>query len=358
MTIFGWDMSHFDAVSGDTAEKAIAEGFLFVTHKAGGDANDQELGAFWNEFKGHRDKLLLGAYWVVYPGNGASRADSFCNRLDTICPGWGDAPFILQLDCEKWNGDSSTVPSKSDIKAFCDRLRVRAPKLMPIVYAPEWVYGDKLNGLNYPLWASAYVSGSGTASGLYPGDSSSKWNAYSGQVPAILQFTSSAKIAGQTTCDANAYRGTLAQLTALVAPGWSEDMTFEVSDLDTMVHTDNVIKAPAGSKNSDGSDNLYWGMEGYFLNTYNNVVAGKTYASQALALVQSLGTSVSSLTSQVSSLQATVNALSSTPADVDEDALAEALIAHGLTGGASKAEVKAAVTEVLKGGTDAASASA
>jgi hypothetical protein len=99
------------------------------------------------------------------------------------------------------------------------------PKLRPIVYAPEWVYGDTLDGLRYPLWASRYVTGAGPASKLYPGDSSPRWAAYSGQTPAILQFTSSATIVGQTTCDANAYRGTLAQLTALIAPGWEDDVT-------------------------------------------------------------------------------------------------------------------------------------
>lgn len=218
MTSYGWDASHYDAVP--QAPRVVAEGFNFMTHKAGGDADDAELAAWWKAMKSSRGKVLLGAYWVLYPGNPSSRADKFIARLDSECPGWRDGPFILQLDCEKWNGKQSTVPGKADIKAFCDRLRAKCPKLMPIVYAPEWVYHDTLKGLGYPLWASTYVSGSGTASGLYPGDNSSKWDAYSGQVPAILQFTSSAKIAGQSTSDANAFRGPLADLQKLLAPGW------------------------------------------------------------------------------------------------------------------------------------------
>jgi protein-disulfide isomerase-like protein with CxxC motif len=35
----------------------------------------------------------------------------------------------------------------------------------------------------------------------------------------LLQYTSKATIAGRTTCDANAFRGTLAQLTALLTGG-------------------------------------------------------------------------------------------------------------------------------------------
>ncbi|MCW2768478.1 MAG: hypothetical protein JWO11_4437 [Nocardioides sp.] len=231
MPIYGWDMSHFDAPGiGD----AVAEGFVFLTHKAGGDKDDAEIGAWWNGVKGLGAGVLLGAYWVLYPGNPSGRADTFLARLDATCPGWRNRPFILQVDCEKWGGNASTVPSKSEIKAFCDRLVAKCPKLRPIVYAPEWVYGDKLSGLGYPLWASAYVSGSGSAKSLYPGDGSSKWAAYSGQTPAVLQFTSSATIAGQTTCDANAYRGTLAQLTALVAPGWKDDPEMTEAEMDLL----------------------------------------------------------------------------------------------------------------------------
>jgi hypothetical protein len=255
-TIFGWDASHYDDVKSDTAERVISEGFSFYTHKAGGDADDNELAAFWAEFKGHRDKLLVGAYWVLLPGNPVGRANAFCDRLDKVCPGWGDAPFILQVDCEKWNGNPKTVPSKAEIKAFCDRLRVRAPKLMPIVYAPKWVYQDSLKGLGYPLWASAYVSGSGAASKLYPGDSSSKWGPYSGQVPAILQFTSSAKVAGQTTSDANAYRGTLDQLTNLLAPGFTvkpkppiPPKEPDVANPTAQEIADAILNSPIGNEN-------------------------------------------------------------------------------------------------------------
>lgn len=224
MTIFGWDMSHYDAPS---IGKAVAEGFVFITHKAGGDANDTEIAAWWNGVKNLDTNVLLGAYWVQYPGDPTGKADRFLSRLDATCPGWRDRPFILQVDCEKWNNDPGTVPSKADIEAFCDRLQNRMPKLKPIVYGPEWVYHENLRGLNYPLWASAYVGGSGAASKLYPGDNSSKWAAYSGQTPAILQFSASAVIGGQTTSDANAYRGTLDQLKALVAPGWKDDLPMD-----------------------------------------------------------------------------------------------------------------------------------
>jgi hypothetical protein len=284
MTIFGWDLSHYDAPGiGD----AVSEGFSFFTHKAGGDANDTEIGTWWSGVKSlSPTKALLGAYWVLYPGSPSSKADAFLARLDATCTGWRDRPFMLQVDCEKWNNDSSTVPSKADIKSFCDRLHAKMPKLKPIVYAPQWVYGNTLSGLGYPLWASSYVSGSGKASKLYPGDSSSKWAAYSGQKPAILQFTSSATIAGQTTCDANAFRGTLAQLTALVAPGWDDDMPLTADDLHKIFYTDGLIPAPSNADSAKG--NPEWTLRGALQDTGYNLRSIESSISSLTALVTAL----------------------------------------------------------------------
>jgi hypothetical protein len=225
MTIYGWDASHYDAVP--NGARVVSEGFSFMTHKGGGDANDAELGAWWNAVKAQRGKLLLGAYWVLYPGNPTGRADAFLARLDSQCPGWRDGPFILQLDCEDWTGNGSTKPGKADIKAACARLKAKMPKLTPIVYASAGQYGDSLSGLGYPLWNARYVlsNQTGTAAGLYAragGDGGKAWAVYSGQTPAIWQYTSSATIVGQTTCDANAFRGSLIELTKLVAPGWAQ----------------------------------------------------------------------------------------------------------------------------------------
>jgi GH25 family lysozyme M1 (1,4-beta-N-acetylmuramidase) len=329
VTIFGWDLSHYDSPD---STLAVSEGFKFLTHKAGGDANDAELGSWWSYMKPYRDRALLGAYWVLYPGNPSGRADAFISRLDSQCPGWRDAPFILQVDCEKWNNDPDTVPSKNEIEAFCDRLVYRMPKLRPIVYAPKWVYGDSLKGLSYPLWASSYVSGSGVASVLYPGDSSSRWGAYSGQVPAILQFTSSATIAGQTTCDANAYRGTLAQLTALVAPGWTPkeiDVAITPEDASTIASaTWNAGFGPSSARETAGERLAY----------IDATVPNLATAAQ----VNTLG----------ASLLAAIAALD----DVDEQALAQflaPLLLAGMPAGTlTQADVENALRNVLVHGTE------
>jgi GH25 family lysozyme M1 (1,4-beta-N-acetylmuramidase) len=235
MTIFGTDMSHYDAALPDLGARLVSGGFAFATHKAGGDATDAKLNAFWNAVKDQRGQLLVGAYWVLLPGDPTGKADAFLARLDAACPGWRDGPFILQADCEIWNGDRSTQPGRIQIKAFCDRLKAKAPELTAIVYASKGQYGDALVRLGYPLWNANYpISRTGSAASLYRqagGDSGPGWQAYSGQTPAIWQFSSSATIAGLTTCDADAYRGTLAELTALVAPGWSANMDLTPENL-------------------------------------------------------------------------------------------------------------------------------
>jgi hypothetical protein len=301
VTIFGTDMSHYDQAPADLGARLVAEGVSFATHQGGGDATDIKLGDWWQSVKGQRGKLLLGAYWVLYPGSPVTRANSFVARLDAACPGWRDGPFILQADCEKWNDDSSTVPSKANIQAFCDRLRVLAPKLMPIVYAPLWVYGGTLKGLTYPLWASSYVNGSGSASQLYPSDISTRWSPYSGQSPAILQFTSSATIAGMTTCDANAYRGTLAELTALLAPGWKT----EVPDVELTDKYGDAAYAGRTVQDRLSDDaklrDVLWGDK-------TGTAAAKLDPASPLAKLIATPTAVAALSAKVDQLSAAVAA--------------------------------------------------
>lgn len=323
MTVFGADFSHYDAP--DT-RAAVGEGFSFFTHKAGGDRNDADLSTWWSLMKPFRGNVLLGAYWVLYPGSPSNRADVFIARLDAACPGWRDGPFILQVDCEEWNGDPGTAPGKADIKAFCDRLRQHAPKLRPIVYAPKWVYGDSLKGLGYPLWASSYVTGSGPASKLYPGDTSSKWAAYSGQSPMILQFTSSATIAGQTTCDANAFRGTLAELIAWLAPGWSEDLEKDdmtkdefLALLNDSAVADKMYAVTIGrdrvpAPNNNDPANPQWTTASYLINIYN----GLARLSSAVGVAQGVDVDETAIASAVL-------------AGLTPEVLAQAITAAGLT---------------------------
>lgn len=232
MTIFGSDVSHYDAA--DT-RRMFAEGIVFQTHKAGGDSTggDGELAAWWGFVRGTDPaSILLGTYWVPRPDlylDPAREADRWIATLDARCPGWRLREHILQMDAEIWNGDPRTKPGKTYLQKLGLRLVELMPRLMPICYASAGQYGDSLAGLSFPLWNARYPLDrqTGTAAGLYTrcgGDSGKGWNAYSGKVPAVWQYTSSATIGGQSTCDANAFRGTLDQLKRLVAPGWAQEV--------------------------------------------------------------------------------------------------------------------------------------
>jgi hypothetical protein len=120
---------------------------------------------------------------------------------------------MWQIDAEYWNGTGIVTPTIAEINAIGDAVcaRTGCPASSVIAYAPTWVYGTKLTGLRYRVWASNYGGNpAGPYRSIYPGDTSDRWHAPVD--PLFLQYGSAATIAGQTTCDANAYRGTLSQL--------------------------------------------------------------------------------------------------------------------------------------------------
>ncbi|NMO52036.1 hypothetical protein HH310_12615 [Actinoplanes sp. TBRC 11911] len=229
MTIYGSDVSHYDLPN---TIAMIREGIVFQTHKAGGDSNagDTELDDWWAYVKGtDPDEVLLGTYWVPRPdlyGNPTSEADRWLGVLNRSCPGWTGREHILQIDAEKWPAGAKTKPNRAYIQTLANRLMAKMPKLRPLCYASKGQYGDELRGLTIPLWNARYPlpNTTGDFKSLYArmgGDKGGGWQTYSGQMPVIWQYSSTATIGGQTTSDANAFRGTLAQLKALVAPGWA-----------------------------------------------------------------------------------------------------------------------------------------
>lgn len=312
MTIHGWDASHYDWSRGPMdIGSAVGAGIKFMIHKAGGDAQDQQFASWWTRAKPLRDSLHLGAYWVLYPGSPVSRADAFIGRLDAAAPGWRDGPFILQADCEKWGGNPNTMPSWAEINAFCDRLvQQTGGRLRPMAYAPKWAYGNTLAGLRYPLWASSYVTGAGPYGNLYPGDQSARWVSYSGITPMILQYSSSATIGRQPTCDANAFRGTLDQFRAMVAPGFTQG--------DDVTAQDNWNYPIA-----QGDSDTLWHAQTVLSDTRRLAVQIEKAVSQGRAEVQDL------LTKQADAIAALAAKVSGIE-DVDEQAIVAGVLA-GLT---------------------------
>jgi hypothetical protein len=226
MSVFIWDTSHFDGpISRAQMAQAKAQGIVSVTAKIAEGLSDTEGTHDDTTLAAARDAGIefVGGYGI--PRSNASVADqvAYLIRLaDAGEPWWRDFPgWYWQVDLERWPYDavSATVGVE-----YAKRLRDATGRWV-ILYASHGQYGDSLTGWDGPLWNADYTSHAAAGfAAMYPGDAWAPlhgswrggWATYSGQQPTFLQFTSSATIAGLTTCDASAFRGTTADLRALI----------------------------------------------------------------------------------------------------------------------------------------------
>jgi hypothetical protein len=216
MTLFGWDASSYDGlITPAIAQRAKSEGIVFATHRLvrQNGAIDTNAGASLSGFKTAGIEFI-GAYTVSHSGDGKAQADATITAANLNCPWWSTFPgWFWQVDLEKWPTDP--VPASVGI-ACANELAAKTGKRV-IVYASHGQYGDSLSALTHPLWNANYVSSSNAPfKSLYPGDNGVGWHPYSLQVPVMWQYASTATIAGLTTCDANAFRGTVEDLSNLI----------------------------------------------------------------------------------------------------------------------------------------------
>lgn len=220
MTIFGWDASDYDwspARGPMDLGAARAAGLDFFTHKST-EGTSVAHARYGEALTRARDAgvPVLGSYHVVRTGNLAAELAWHLSVLDARTPWWRSWPdWLCQIDLEKWSYDPVVASLGTD---FAQMLGVASGRT-PVVYASRGQYGNTLGG-SAPLWNANYPSGaSDTFRALYArvgGDGGAGWSFYSGRTPVIWQYSASAIIGSQHTCDANAYRGTLDQLKALL----------------------------------------------------------------------------------------------------------------------------------------------
>ncbi|AYB69534.1 lysin A [Mycobacterium phage Yeet] len=194
-----------------------AEGFDFIWCKVSEGANYRD--PFW---PGNRDKaraagLILAGYHYVRTGDPAAQAKTFVEHL-------GDKSIPAMLDFEDGSGN---IEQFWAVKAEIEKLGVQ----VRLSYIPDW-YWERIGKPDLSkvpgLISSEYVSGTGYASVLYPGNSSNFWKAYGGRTPDVLQFTDRALVAGKSV-DANAFRGTPDKLRRLLGAG-GDDFLSALSD--------------------------------------------------------------------------------------------------------------------------------
>lgn len=218
MTVFGWDASHYDgSLTLADLQRARAEGIDFFTHKLGeglGGADPTQGTAL----AAARDAgvPVLGGYWFCHNDDDPTAEAQACvltaNQHESW---WRSFPcWFWQPDCEEETGHGK--PTVGWVRTFADEL-VRLTGRPAVVYGSHGQYGENLTGLDHPLWNASYPSSrQAPFRDLYPGDSYAGWVPYSGQIPLLCQYASSATIAGKTTCDANAFRGTVDQLLSIL----------------------------------------------------------------------------------------------------------------------------------------------
>lgn len=206
MTLYGWDASDFDHDRGpmDMAAAASA-GISFFTHKyTESTSTKHHPQAAMNGARAAGIPFLAAYVVPRSPGPSvAAQAAYLIAYADQVTPWWRTFPgWFWQVDTEHWSYDKVSPAVGA---AMCAELRKRTGKAT-IHYAPRWAYGEGVPGTD-PLWASSYVPGSGDFRTLAGKVTDARWAAYSGRTPAILQYSSSATIGRQPTCDANLFRG-------------------------------------------------------------------------------------------------------------------------------------------------------
>ena len=214
MTLYLVDISKYQA--GLSIAEVKSEGFSAVLARSSTGYDGGSKGGQFATFSSQATTagILVGAYHFLYPHGQVT----IKHQADVCASAIGDTSIPVMVDHEP-DGSGAPTPSVTDALDFANSMRSHGYRV-PLWYLPHWVWQDHLGSPKLPtdtgmrLVSSDYVSGSGYASTLYPGDNGAGWDAYGGQTPVIWQFTDAAKVAGQLV-DADAYKGSLSELTTL-----------------------------------------------------------------------------------------------------------------------------------------------
>ena len=229
MTLYGWDASDFDHDRGMRTShiyRAKAEGLSFFTHKISESNNVVHYHAGEKVHAAVAAGIPFYGFYVVprTPGPSIeSQVDFAIRQANNQLPNWKSLPgFFWQVDTEKWSdghGGYYDAVSPYYGEAMCKLLEHKTGKKV-VHYAPAWAYGNSIPNTARPLWASSYISNPvrpfKDAYQVHGGDRHSGWHPYSGRVPKVLQYGSKTIIGGQHTCDANAFRGTIADFAKMI----------------------------------------------------------------------------------------------------------------------------------------------
>ncbi|PIJ36725.1 hypothetical protein BMW24_003395 [Mycobacterium heckeshornense] len=217
MTLYGVDLSNNNwggqPVAGivPTLNDIISEGFTWIEHKVseGNYYQDPYWPTVWQW--GQQTGNLVVGYHYVTTNDPAQQAQTYLSND----PSNGAAPCML--DFEANSGDITNFWAVWNAFAA-------AGINMRLSYIPRW-YWQQIGSPDLSavtgLVSSAYDFEGDYASTEYlesGGDEGSGWQPYGGATPVIWQFTDAALVAGMLV-DANAFKGTVDDLTSLLGTG-------------------------------------------------------------------------------------------------------------------------------------------
>ena len=329
MTVFGLDVSHHQPFLNFKAARNEGVQFVIIKATEGSGFTDSKFDG--NLANARAAGLLVAAYHYVRADSSASAQ---VTRVRGVVP--KDVPVIPDVE-----HNSGGIQLTRDVVAGLRAAGYR----VPLLYLPRWYWREigspSLAGLP-PLWSSRYPDYTvrSLADG-YAEVSGSYWNGYGGLSVGMLQFTSSARVAGYSPVDANAYQGTREQLAALLG-GEEDDMAGEGPNILAAVMTGG--DSTRGIKLGDDGRVIYpKGVD-------PTSVLGRT-ADMQLALTKVLPLLLASAQREpvdasafeaiiVGAVHAAVDAAmpDTLPAEVDVAAIAEAVkqkLAAALAGGVS-----------------------
>lgn len=211
-TLYGVDISNHQ--NGISCKQIAREGFRFCIIKATeGTWKDPIFRSHLNDAQS-TDMHVAAYVYVRQETSPVAHAQALHEQLA------GDTSVPVALDIEHNSGSSV-----AHWKAIRDAIEARGYRVI-LTYLPEWYWQQvgrpNLTGLP-SLWSSRYPSTvSNFASVLFSSAGTRGWQAYGGLDVAVWQFTDRALVAGRKI-DANAFRGTEAQLTTLFTGRDSEE---------------------------------------------------------------------------------------------------------------------------------------
>ncbi|RZQ61692.1 glycoside hydrolase family 25 protein [Amycolatopsis suaedae] len=266
MVLFGLDISHHQGGAPDLP-RARAEGveYVFCKSTEGSTFVDPRFGGNVARVRGAG--MLVAAYHYQRNTSAAAQVDNVRRVVPT------NVPVIPDVEA-----NSGSVALTREL---VDRLR-GAGYSVPLLYLPRWYWqqigSPSLAGLP-PLWSSRYPDNApGTIPEEYADVPPHYWNGYGGLGVAVLQFSSSGRVAGYGPLDLNAYQGTKQQLAALLGGQQEDDMP----------SVDDLLNGKVGER-PDGS---YVSLKDAVINPYLNLYYANPQWDQTKidAIMAKLGT--------------------------------------------------------------------